>query len=58
MTAWDASTTVYTDYSTPDIGISTSGISFTTSTNGTSVFLNAVVTSGTWTIKVGTRVIF
>jgi hypothetical protein len=58
MTAWDASTTVYTDYSTPDIGSSTAGISFTTSTNGTSVFLNAVVTSGTWTIKVGTRVIF
>ena len=58
MTVWDNSTTAYTDYSTPDIGGSTTGISFTTSTDGSNVFLNAVITSGTWVVKVGSRVIF
>jgi hypothetical protein len=58
MTAWDNSLTVYTDYSTPDIGGSTTGISFTTSTDGTNVTLNAVVTTGTWTVKVGSRIMF
>jgi len=58
MTAWDSSTTAYTDYSTPDIGGSTAGIYFTTTTNGTYVFLNAIVTSGSWTVKVGSRVMF
>jgi hypothetical protein len=58
MTAWDNSLTVYTEYSTPDIGGSTAGISFTTSTDGSNVFLNAVITSGTWSVKVGSRIMF
>jgi hypothetical protein len=58
MAAWDNATTVDTDYSTPDIGSSTAGISFATSTDGTNVYLNAVVTSGTWTVKVGSRIMF
>jgi hypothetical protein len=58
MTAWDGVSTVFTEYSTPDIGGSTLGISFTTSTDGTNVYLNAVVTTGTWTVKVGSRIMF
>jgi hypothetical protein len=58
MTAWDGALTVYTEYSTPDIGSSTAGISFTTSTDGTYVYLNAVVATGTWTVKVGSRIMF
>jgi hypothetical protein len=58
MTTWDSTLTVYTEYSTPDLGGSTLGISFSTSTDGTDVFFNAVVTSGTWTVKVGSRIMF
>jgi hypothetical protein len=56
---WVGSSAQYTDYSTPDIGVGgTTGISFTVSADGTTVSLIAVVTSGTWTVKVGSRVIF
>ena len=58
MSVWDGSSTEYTDYSTPDIGGATTGISFTVTSSGGIVTLNAVITSGTWNIKVGTRVIF
>jgi hypothetical protein len=58
MSVWNSSTTNFTDYSTPDIGGPTTGITFQTITNGTIVSLQAVVTSGTWTVKVGSRVIF
>jgi hypothetical protein len=58
MTTWDSTLTVYTEYSTPDLGGSTLGISFATSTDGTDVFLIAIVTSGTWTVKVGSRIMF
>jgi hypothetical protein len=58
MTAWVGSSTVFTDYSTPDIG-STTGISFSTSSNGTNLSLNVVITGGgPWTIKVGSRIMF
>jgi len=58
MTVWNGAATTYTDYSTPDLGSSTTGISFTTTADGTNVYLNAVVTTGTWTVKVGSRIIF
>ena len=58
ITAWDGSSTAYTDYSTPDIGGSTTAISFQTAISGGNLQLNAVVTSGTWTVKVATRIIF
>jgi hypothetical protein len=61
MSVWDGSTTAFTDYSTPDIGGSTTGISFQTILNGegTSVLFQAVVTGGgTWTVKVGSRIVF
>jgi hypothetical protein len=58
ISVWDGSTSQYTDYSTPDIGGSTNGISFLTSTDGSNVYFAATVTTGTWTVKVGSRIIF
>jgi hypothetical protein len=55
---WNNSTAGYTDVSTTDIGGSTSGIEFTVDVSGGNVRLNAVITSGTWTVKVGTKVVF
>jgi len=58
MSVWDGSTTEYTDYSTPDIGGDTTGISFRTTVSGANILFQAVVTSGTWTVKVGSRIVF
>jgi hypothetical protein len=58
MSVWDATSATYTDNSTPDLNGSTVPISFTVTNNGTNVLLSAVVTSGTWLVKVGTRIIF
>jgi hypothetical protein len=58
MSVWDGSTTEYTDYSTPDIGGSTTGISFRTTVSGSNILFQAFVTSGTWTVKVGSRIVF
>jgi hypothetical protein len=59
MSVWDGSTTAYTDYSTPDIGAgNTTGISFQTIVDGSNILFQAVVTSGTWTVKVGSRIVF
>jgi len=58
MSVWDGSTTEYTDYSTPDIGGATTGISFQTTVSGSNILFQAVVTSGTWTVKVGSRIMF
>jgi hypothetical protein len=55
---WNNSTAGYTDVSTTDIVGSTSDIEFTVDVSGGNVRLNAVVTSGTWTVKVGTKVVF
>jgi hypothetical protein len=58
LSVWNSSGATYTDTSTTDLGESTIGISFqVTSISGT-VTLNAIVTTGVWNIKVGTRVIF
>ena len=60
ISVWDNVSSVFTDYSTPDIGGATTGISFqtTVSGGGSVILFQAVVTSGTWTIKVGSRVVF
>jgi hypothetical protein len=58
MSVWDATSATFTDNSTPDLNGSTEEISFTVTNDGTNVSLNAVVTSGTWEVKVGTRIIF
>jgi hypothetical protein len=58
MSVWDGSTTAFTDYSTPDIGGATTGISFQTTVSGSNILFQAVVTSGTWTVRVGSRIVF
>ncbi len=48
MSAWNGSNAIFNESSTMDLG-NTSGITFTVSSTGG---LNAVVTSGTWTVEV------
>ena len=57
---WNSSTAGYTDFSTTDIGGSTSDISFTVTVinAGVDVAFNAVATSGTWSVKTGVKIIF
>jgi hypothetical protein len=58
MSVWDSSTATYTDVSTPDLNGSTLGLNFSVIVSGSNVLLKANATSGTWTVKVGTRIIF
>ena len=58
MAVWNGSDSQFTDYSTPDIGGSTSGISFTVSSNGSNVSFGVIITTGTWTVKAGSRIVF
>jgi hypothetical protein len=58
MSVWDSSTATYTDVSTPDLNGSTLGLYFTVIVSGSNVLLQANATSGTWTVRVGTRIIF
>jgi hypothetical protein len=55
---WNSTQATLTDLSTPDIGGSTDGITFDVSNNGTNVSLIAVVTSGTWTVLGGIKIMF
>jgi hypothetical protein len=58
MAVWDNNffNVSYTDTSTNDYGF-TSGIEFLVTLSGSNIVLNAIITSGTWTVKVGTRII-
>jgi hypothetical protein len=62
IAVWDgvSSGSTFTEYSTPDLTLvgSTAGISFSTTISGGNILLQVVVTAGTWTVKVGSRVIF
>jgi hypothetical protein len=58
MATWDNSTTTWTEYSTPDLNGTTEGIDFRVGIVSGNVELVAVVTSGTWTVIVNTRIIF
>jgi hypothetical protein len=58
MAVWDSATATYTDVSTPDLNGSTLGLTFSVVVSAPNVILKANVTSGTWTVKVGTRIIF
>ena len=59
MTTWDGSGAAWTDTSTPDLNSSTIGLGFTvTVTGGNTVNLNAVRTSGTWTIRLAVRIVY
>jgi hypothetical protein len=55
---WNNSTAGYTDFSTTDIGGSTLGIGFTVDVSGGNVRLNAVIASGTWSVKVASDIVF
>jgi hypothetical protein len=56
MAVWVGATVTYTDYSTADIG-DTAGIEFTVTLSSPNIRLNAVITTGTWTVKTGIRII-
>ena len=53
---WDGTNVEYTEYSTAEIG-TISGISFTVTISTGNMLLNAIITSGTWTIKTGARIL-
>jgi hypothetical protein len=55
---WNSSTAGYTDVSTTDISGSTSNIGFTVTVGGSDVNLNAVVSGGTWSVLVASKIIF
>ena len=58
MAVWDSSLATFTDTSTPDLNGSTEGIEFNVDVSGGDVRLRAIVTSGTWSVNVGLRIIF
>ena len=58
LAAWNCTGTTYTEYSTPDLNGSTEGISFQVDTNSNNIRLKVIVTSGTWLVKVATKIIF
>jgi hypothetical protein len=58
MVGFDCSGAAYTDYSTTDLNGSTNGISFSIDVNSGLVRLIANITLGSWTVKVGNRIIF
>jgi hypothetical protein len=58
MAVWNGLIATYTDNSTPDLDGSTTALYFQVAISGSDVILVANATSGTWTIKVGTRIIF
>jgi hypothetical protein len=57
MVIWDGTNTEFTDNSTPDINGSTLGIEFYVSIITGNVTLQSVVTSGTWAVNTGIRII-
>ena len=57
MCVWDGTNVEFTDTSTNDLGGSTAVVSFSTDVSGTDVRLRATISSGTWTIKTGIRII-
>jgi hypothetical protein len=61
MCVWDGTNVSYTDTSTADLGNTTSGIEFqvtlVTVFGDSSVRFYANITSGTWNVKVATRIL-
>ena len=57
MVVWDGTNVVYTDTSTSDLGGSTIPISFSAVISGSNIVLSAEIVSGTWTVKIGARII-
>jgi len=56
MAVWEGANVEYTDYSTADLG-DTLPISFTVDISAPNAQLNAIITSGSWTVQTGVRVI-
>jgi len=57
MSVCNGTTTTYTDTSTPDLGGATTGITLSVDYSASTIRLYATITTGTWTIKSGTRVL-
>jgi hypothetical protein len=57
MAIWDGSNVQFTDTSTTDLNGSTRGIEFNVVIIGSNVILQSVVTSGTWSVNTGIRII-
>ena len=57
MAIWDATNVQFTDTSTTDLNGSTRGIEFNVVIIGGNVILQSVVTSGTWSVDTGIRII-
>lgn len=59
MAVWNstADTVEYTETSTQDLGGSTAGLTFTLAITSNNLVLTANITSGTWTIKIGVRIL-
>jgi hypothetical protein len=55
---WNATSAVFTDVSSPDLGGSTAGFVWKVSVVGGTVNLDATISSGTWDVLVATRIIF
>lgn len=56
MVVWTSIAIQFTDYSTDDIG-DTSSVKFTVAINGTNIQVSAVITSGSWIIKTSIRLL-
>lgn len=57
MAVWFGSSVEYTDTSTNDLIADTSGISLSADITGSLLRVNATVTTGSWNVKIGARVI-
>jgi hypothetical protein len=57
MATWYGTASQFTDTSTPDLNGSTRGIEFNVDIISGNVTLQSVVTSGTWSVDTGIRII-
>jgi hypothetical protein len=57
MATWNGTNVAFTDTSTPDLNGSTIGIEFNVAIIAGNVTLQSVVTSGTWSVDTGIRII-
>jgi hypothetical protein len=58
MSVWDNSNATFTDYSTPDLNGTTLPFVWDVDVSSGLVRLKSVISLGTWTINVGSRIIF
>ena len=54
---WDEINVIYNETGTGDLNGSTSGVTFSVDISGPNVRVLATITSGTWNIKIGSRII-